>query len=217
MRSNGGCVEKRAFIIQCVAFDLRRFKTIEILACVPTVSLRHSQPCKRCHARKCLKNCLSVAILARTLFCFVAPCTRPSIDHPSSIIMSHSKLSKFVKGELTPEGHQRVTMLGLDFAKADTRSMFVYIRDELVIQFADHILEMRLHPREVGIIPSNRASGDITARGVWVRGKRVIQSGFSYSAIGTPYAFEDHPKKTPHRQAHYADDRASGVRPIRCS
>ena len=194
MRSNGRFVEKLAFIIKCVAFDLRRFKTIEILACVPTVSLRHSQPCKRCHARKCLTNCLSVAICGSSLFCFVAPCTRPSIDHPSSIIMSHSKPSKFAKDELTPEGH-RVMMLGLDFEKADDKSMFVYIRDELVKEFTPHMLDMRLHPGEVGINPSNRTSGDITATGVRLRGKRVLASGFSYQAIGTPYAFEDHPKK----------------------
>ena len=84
--------------------------------------------------------------------------------------MSHSKPSKFAKDELTPEGHHRVMMLGLDFEKADDKSMFVYIREELVIEFAEHLLDMRLHPREVGIIPSNRTTGDITATGVWVRG-----------------------------------------------
>ena len=108
--------------------------------------------------------------------------------------MSHSKPSKFVKDELTPEGHHRVMMLGLDYKKADDKSNFVYIRDELAKEFEPHLLDMRLHPGEVGILSSNRTSGDITASGVWLRGKRILASGFSYQAIGTPYAFEDHPK-----------------------
>ena len=35
----------------------------------------------------------------------------------------------------------------------------------------------------------------MTANGVWIRGARVVASGFSFSAIGAPYAFEDHPTK----------------------
>ena len=109
--------------------------------------------------------------------------------------MSHSKSSKIAKDELTTEQHQRVMKLGLDYNKADTKTKIVFIRDQLAIEFGDHILNMRLHPREVGVHPLNRETGDITASGVWLRGARVIESGFSYAAIGAPYAFEDHPKR----------------------
>ena len=109
--------------------------------------------------------------------------------------MSHSKASKTATMKLTPEKHQRAMQLGLDFRKATTKSKFVYIRDELATIFADHIIHMRLHPHEVGIHPNNRDSGDITASGVWIRGARINESGFSFAAIGVPYAFEDHPTK----------------------
>ena len=55
------------------------------------------------------------------------------------------------------------------------------------------MLKWRLFPDEVGIHPGNRNSDVMTAMGVWLRGKKILASGFSKASIGTLYAFEDHP------------------------
>ena len=44
-------------------------------------------------------------------------------------------------------------------------------------------------------MPGNRNSDVMTSKGVWLRGKRILASGFSKAAAGTLYAFEDHPVK----------------------
>ena len=85
--------------------------------------------------------------------------------------------------------------LGLDFRKGTDDSKQVFIRDEAARHLFDFMLKMRLHPHEVGIHPGNRNKEGITPRGVWIRGGRIIASGFSHKAMGTLYAFEDHPTK----------------------
>ena len=82
-----------------------------------------------CHAGQFLKNGPSVAIVAQASLVYSSVHT--AIDHPSSIIMSHSKAAKAVTHKLTPEQHERAMLLGLDYLKATTKSKFVYIRDEL--------------------------------------------------------------------------------------
>ena len=96
--------------------------------------------------------------------------------------------------QLSPADHQRVLVLGLDYRRGDHESKQVYIRDQLVTIFAKHLLHWRLLPQQVGIMPGNRNSSDeMTPTGVWLRGKRILASGFSVAAAGTLYAFEDHP------------------------
>jgi len=95
--------------------------------------------------------------------------------------------------QLSQEDHHKVLQLGLQFRKGDTESRNVYIRDQLVSIFEKFLIRMRLLPHEVGIHPENRNNDVITAVGVWLRGKRILASGFSKVAIGIVYAFEDHP------------------------
>ena len=150
----------------------------------------------------------SIAILAQASLVYSSVHT--AIDHPSSIIMSsHSRASKTATLKLTTEQHERAMLLGLDYLKATTKSKFVYIRDELAKIFKDHIIVMRLHPHQVGIHPNNRDHGDVTASGVWIRGARINESGFSFAAIGIPYAFEDHPTKR--HIGHHTIDNTKGA------
>ena len=97
--------------------------------------------------------------------------------------------------KLSPSAHQAMLQLGLDFRKGTDDSKQVFIRDEAGRHLSDFMLEMRLHPHEVGIHPGNRNKEKITARGVWIRGGKIIASGFSFEAMGKLYAFEDHPIK----------------------
>ena len=83
--------------------------------------------------------------------------------------------------------------LGIDFRQGTDVSKQVFIRDEAARHLLKFMLEMRLHPREVGIHPGNRDKLGITSRGVWLRGGKIIASGFSFEAMGKLYAFEDHP------------------------
>ena len=95
--------------------------------------------------------------------------------------------------KLSPSAHQQMLKLGIDFRKGTDDPKQVFIRDEAARHLSKHMLEMRLHPREVGIHPGNRNKEVITSRGVWLRGGKIIQSGFSFEAMGKLYAFEDHP------------------------
>ena len=97
--------------------------------------------------------------------------------------------------KLSPVDHQKVLQLGLDFRRGDDASKQVFIRDELAAIFDKWLLKMRLFCEEVGIHPGNRDTDVITAMGVWLRGSKIIASGFSKAAIGTLYAFEDHPTR----------------------
>jgi hypothetical protein len=102
---------------------------------------------------------------------------------------------------LSPKDHQAVLALGLDFEKGNDQSKQVFIRDQLDMIFGPFLLKMRLHPHEVGIHPFNRDRESMTASGVWIRGSRVIASGFSFAAMGKLWAFEDHPV-TKHISKH---------------
>ena len=87
--------------------------------------------------------------------------------------------------KLSTADHQKVLQLGLDFRKGNDESKQVYIRDQLVAIFDKWLLSMRLHPDEVGIHPGNRTSDEITSNGVWIRGRKIIASGFSFASMGT--------------------------------
>ena len=95
--------------------------------------------------------------------------------------------------KLSTADHQKVFLLGLQCQKGTGESKQVFICDQLVAIVDHHLLNMRLHPDEVGIHPQNRDSDEITSEGVCIRGRKIIASGFPCAAIGTLYAFEDHP------------------------
>ena len=95
--------------------------------------------------------------------------------------------------QLSQADHQMVLQLGLDYQRGDHESKQVFIRDQLVTIFEPHLLNWRLLPQQVGIMPGNRNSDVMTPTGVWLRGKRILASGFSEAAAGILYAFEDHP------------------------
>ena len=97
--------------------------------------------------------------------------------------------------QLSQDEHQAMVRLGIDFRQGTDVSKQVFIRDEAARHLSKFMLKMRLHPREVGIHPRNRDRSGITPRGVWIRGGKILASGFSFAAMGTLYAFEDHPNK----------------------
>ena len=98
-----------------------------------------------------------------------------------------------VLGKLSGSEHGKVMELGLDFQAGNERSKNTFIRDELVLIFDPYLVNMRLETHEVGVHPVNRNDDEITHVAVWDRGVKVIKSGFSFIAIGMPYAFEDNP------------------------
>ena len=85
--------------------------------------------------------------------------------------------------------------LGLEYRMGTELTKQVFIRDEAAEHLSDCIIPMRLHPGEVGIHPGNRDTEKIVSSGVYVRGDKIIASGFSHAAMGKLYAFEDHPTK----------------------
>ena len=97
--------------------------------------------------------------------------------------------------KLSPSAHQAMLQLVLDFRNGTDDSKQFFIRDEAARHLFDFMLKMRLHPHEIGIHLGNRNKEGITARGVWIRGGRIIARGFSFKSMGTLYAFEDHPTK----------------------
>ena len=97
--------------------------------------------------------------------------------------------------KLAPSAHQQMLKLGIDFRKGTDESKQVFIRDEAASILAKFMLKMRLHSSNVGIHPANRDTETITPRGVWIRGAKIVASGFSFAAMGKLYAFEDHPVK----------------------
>ena len=96
---------------------------------------------------------------------------------------------------LSQKDHNRVNELGLIYARGDNNTKIVWLRDSLAIIFKVVLICMRLLPHEVGIHPANRTTEGITAIGIWRRGRKVIAGGFSHTAIGKLWAFEDHPIK----------------------
>ena len=97
--------------------------------------------------------------------------------------------------QLSQDEHQAMVRLGIDFRQGTDVSKQVFIRDEAAKHLSKFMLNMRLHPKEVGLHPRNRDRTGITPRGVWSRGGKIIASGFSFEAMGKLYAFEDHPTK----------------------
>ena len=95
--------------------------------------------------------------------------------------------------KLAPAQHQQMLKLGIDFRKGTDESKQVFIRDEAARHLAKFMLKMRLQPLSVGIHPGDRDKEGMTPRGVWLRGGKIIASGFSFEAMGKLYAFEDHP------------------------
>jgi hypothetical protein len=97
--------------------------------------------------------------------------------------------------------HLEVQKLCAEFERGDDGSKQVYIRDQLDEIFKPYMLPWRLLPKQVGIHPLNRDEAAMTPAGVWLRGGRILASGFSFKAIGKLWAFEDHPV-TRHIQKH---------------
>ena len=98
--------------------------------------------------------------------------------------------------QLPAEDHQKVRQLILEFEKADDDTKQVFIRDALNEIFAKHIMDWRCLPKQLGIHPENRDHDLMSPAGAWLRGRRIVNSGFSPLARGTVWAFEDHPTKT---------------------
>ena len=92
-------------------------------------------------------------------------------------------------GKLAPSEHVKVMKLGIDFQAGNERSKNTSIRDELALIFKKYLINMRLEAHEVGVHPVNRNNDEITYVGVWDHGAKVVHSGFSFVAIGVPYAF----------------------------
>ena len=103
-------------------------------------------------------------------------------------------LSKSIPCHLGEADHEKVKRLGLEFQKANDEAKNVFIRDELDTIFAPHQMKWRLHPWELGIHPVNRDWTPMTAPGCTLRGGKILQSGFSYQAMGKLWGFEDHPQ-----------------------
>ena len=97
--------------------------------------------------------------------------------------------------QLTSEDHQKVRKLILEFEKGDDDTKQVYIRDGLDEIFAPHLMQWRLLPKQIGIHTENRDHDMMSPAGVWLRGGKINNSGFSPLARGKVWAFEDHPIK----------------------
>ena len=153
----------------------------------PVVKL---QSCDRCHARKFSNNGHQYkAILAQASLVYNS--VHIAIDHRLAIIdppaIDHIVLivDTMVLSRLSAPDHNKVLSLGLDFQKGSGTTKNVWIRDKLSEVFEKSIVRMRLQPHEVGIHPKNRNQEKTTAKGVCIRGRKVIASGFSHAAIGT--------------------------------
>ena len=107
--------------------------------------------------------------------------------------------------KLSPGDHQKMLKIGIVFRKGTDDTKQVFLRDEAVRLLSKVVRKMRLYAHQVGIHPGNRDTEKMTSRGVWLRGGKIIQSGFSFEAMGKLYAFEDHPT---HR--HIAKHRTFG-------
>ena len=81
------------------------------------------------------------------------------------------------------------------FEQSDQDTKNVGIRDALIDIFEPYMIPMRLLPKQIGILPTNRDGDPFTVNGVWLRGERVLNSAFSENARGKVWCFEDHPVK----------------------
>ena len=87
------------------------------------------------------------------------------------------------------------------FHQGNDNTKNVAIRDRLDAMFKPHMIAMTLTTKQIGIHPRNRNQDAFTVDGVYVRGERVLNSGFSHNSIGEIWCFEDHPVKK-HIEAH---------------
>ena len=136
---------------------------------------------------------ISKAILAQTSL--VSSSVHIASDHRYSFVCHRASCSIVDMMRLSAAEHQTVLAMGLDYQKGDEGTKQVYIRDQLDSIFTRFFIKMRLLSHEVGIHPGNRDDDVITPIGCWTRGARVVASGFSHTAIGKLWAFEDHPVK----------------------
>jgi hypothetical protein len=96
---------------------------------------------------------------------------------------------------LNPQEHAELRDLCLQYDKGNDDTKIVFIRDECHRLFGPYYMKWRLTPDEVGILPGNRDGDMMVPSGAWLRGGKILNSGFSSLAIGHLFAFEDHPKK----------------------
>ena len=80
------------------------------------------------------------------------------------------------------------------FGQGDEESKNVAIRDTLSDIFEPHMVPMRLLPKQIGVMPTNRDGDLMTVAGVYLRGQKVLDSGMSEIARGRVWCFEDNPK-----------------------
>jgi hypothetical protein len=105
-----------------------------------------------------------------------------------------SKLTQNVATQrLSQSDHEKMLKIGIDFRKRSDDTKQVFLRDEALRCLSKVVRKMNLRAHQIGIHPGNRDTEKMTSRGVWLRGGKIIQSGFSFEAMGKLYAFEDHP------------------------
>jgi hypothetical protein len=105
-----------------------------------------------------------------------------------------SKLNQNVAMQRLPQiDHEKMLQIGIDFRKRSDDTKQVFLRDEALRCLSKVVRKMNLRAHQIGIHPGNRDTEKMTSRGVWLRGGKIIQSGFSFEAMGKLYAFEDHP------------------------
>lgn len=105
---------------------------------------------------------------------------------------------------LSEADHRRVQSLTTQFHAGDESAKNVSIRDDLADIFEPVMLLWRLLPDQVGIHFGNRdGDSSMTSDHCVLRGKKILASGFSYAAIGTPWAMEDNP--TTRKIARHTD------------
>ena len=103
-------------------------------------------------------------------------------------------LAQHVATQRLPQNlHEKMLQIGIDFRKRSDDTKQVYLRDEALRCLLKVVRKMNLRAHQIGIHPGNRDTEKMTSRGVWLRGGKIIQSGFSFAAMGQLYAFEDHP------------------------
>ena len=105
-----------------------------------------------------------------------------------------SKLNQNVALQRLPQiDHEKMLQIGIDFRKRSDDTKQVFLRDEALRCLSKVVRKMNLRAHQIGIHPGNRDTEKMTSRGVWLRGGKIIKSGFSFEAMGKLYAFEDHP------------------------
>ena len=105
-----------------------------------------------------------------------------------------SKLAQNVHECMLPQNlHEKMLQIGIDFRKRSDNTKQVYLRDEALKCLLKVVRKVKVRAHQIGIHPGNRDTEKMTSSGVWIRGGKILQSGFSFAAMGQLYAFEDHP------------------------